>query len=214
MILFVLRAPNEGLKFVTAQTLYTKYQYQWFEPLADNYRELIYLNNKEYTKDAYKHFTWKEIDDFASEKRLPLAFQPGWSGDWKNSHLGGDKYLMVMVDNYPYWTDAVGQIPFSINTYRAFKSVRDVIKIGIEWGPGDIKSRFEGKFDNTNKYDNHFVLRGALYASKKYSYIIQRNASGQYPAVNIIEKINIVDPGQLGNSITNDEISEYATWNR
>ena len=89
-----------------------------------------------------------------------------------------------------------------------------VIKIGIEWGPGDIKSRFEGKFDNTNKYDNYFVLRGALYASKKYSYIIQRNASGQYPAVNIIEKINIVDPGQLGNSITNDEISEYATWNR
>lgn len=214
MILFVLRAPREGLKFVTAQTLYDKYQYQWFEPLADNYRELIYLNNKEYTKDAYKHFTWKEIDDFTSEKRFPLAFQPGWSGDWKNSRLGGDKYLMVMVDNYPYWADAVGQIPFSINTYRSCQSIKDVVKVGIEWGPGDIKSRFEGKFDNTNKYDNYFVLRGALYASKKYSYTIRKNAGGQYPAVNIVEEINAVDPSQLGNSINNHEVTKYAAWDR
>lgn len=81
LILFVLRAPGEGLKFVTAQTLYDRYQYQWFEPLADNYRELIYLNTKEYTKDAYKNFTWKQIDEFASVDRMSLSFAKGMPGD-------------------------------------------------------------------------------------------------------------------------------------
>lgn len=214
LILFVLRSLGEGLKFVTAQTLYDKYKYQWFEPLADNYRELIFFNKKEYTKDAYKHFSWKDIDDFSSEKRLPLAFQPGWPGDWKNSSLGGDKYLMVMVDEYPYWTDAVGQIPFSINTYRSSRSVKNVVEVGIEWGPGDVRSRVEGKFDYTNTYDNYFVLRGALYASKKYSYIMIKKDGSQYPAASIIEKTNSVEPNLLAKRITTSEVNKYATWNR
>lgn len=214
IILFVLRNLLEGMKFVTAQTLYDKYKYQWFEPLADNYRELIYINKKEYTKDAYKHFSWKDIDEFSSEERLPLAFQPGWPGDWKNSHVGGDKYLMVMVDDYPYWTDAVGQIPFAINTYRSSRSVKNVVRIGVEWGPGDLKSRVEGKFDYTNTYDNYFVLRGALYASKKYSYIMIKKDGVLYPAASIIEQVNNVNPSLLSKAITTAEVNEYAAWDR
>lgn len=33
-----------------AQDLYDKFQYQWFEPLADNYRELLYVNEADYAK--------------------------------------------------------------------------------------------------------------------------------------------------------------------
>lgn len=214
LILFVLRAPGEGLRFVTAKTLYDKYQYQWFEPLADSYRELIYLNHKDYTKDAYKHFTWSQIDEFSSVLRFPLAFQPEWSGDWKNSSAGGDGYLLVMVDGLPYWTDAIGQIPFAINTYRSFHNIHNVVKIGVEWGPGDIMSRIKGNFDDTNKYDNYFVLRGALYASRKYTYTVIKNINSAYPAARVIETARDINPNELSKTITVNEANKYASWTR
>ena len=37
---------------MTAQELYDKFRYQWFEPLADNYRELLYVNEADYAKEA------------------------------------------------------------------------------------------------------------------------------------------------------------------
>ena len=214
LILFVLRAPSEGLKFVTAQTLYDKYQYQWFEPLADNYRELIYLNTKEYTKDAYKHFTWKQIDEFASVDRMSLSFAKGMPGDWKVSSQGGAGYLLVMIDGMPYWTDAVGQIPFAVDTYRTYRSIAEVVDTGIKWGPGTPTGRVTGDFDYSNTYDNYFVLRGALYAEQKYKYVTVKNESGTYPAARLIERVMAVNPNKLADKITPAEAKIYASWKK
>jgi len=213
-ILFVLRAPGEGLKFVTAQTLYDKYKYQWFEPLADNYRELIFLNTKDYTKDAYRHFTWKQIDEFASVDRMSIAFAKGMPGDWKVSSQGGRGFLLVMVDGTPYWTDAVGQIPFAVDTYREYRSVAEVVDTGIKWGPGTPTGRVTGDFDFTNTYDNYFVLRGALYAEKKYKYTTIKNETGTYPAARLAESVTSVNPNMLAEKITQAEAAKYASWKK
>ncbi|MGL4708617.1 MAG: hypothetical protein ACRCWH_10425 [Aeromonas veronii] len=214
LILFVLRAPEEDFKFVTVRTLNYKYQYQWFEPLADNYRELVYLNNRDYNQDAYKHFTWKQIDEFASVDRSPMDFRTEKSGDWKQSKEGGSGFFLVMIEGEPYWADAVGQIPFAVDTYRLLQSVPGVVKVGIEWGPGEVMARIKGDFDKSNKYDNYFVLRGALYAQKKYSYSTIPNSSGTYPAVRVVESVNKVSPNELATPITASEASKYASWNR
>ncbi|EOI5906159.1 hypothetical protein ACMSZ4_004599, partial [Enterobacter hormaechei] len=50
-VLFVLRGGgNDSFAIMIAQDLYDKFQYQWFEPLADNYRELLYVNEADYAK--------------------------------------------------------------------------------------------------------------------------------------------------------------------
>ncbi|PJG59529.1 hypothetical protein [Aeromonas cavernicola] len=214
LILFVLRGLGESLKFITVRTLYNQYKYQWFEPLADNYRELIYINSKDYNKDAYKHFTWKQIDEFASVDRSPMDFRTEQAGDWKQSKEGGNGFFLVMIEGMPYWTDAVGQIPFAIDTYRLLHSVPGVVKVGIEWGPGEVMARVKGDFDNTNKYDNYFILRGALYAKRKYVYNTTPNSSGTYPAIRVTEHINRINPNELATPITVREADDYATWSR
>ncbi len=65
---------------MTAQELYEKFKYQWFEPLADNYRELLYVNEAEYIMNAYKVFTWEDIAKFSLIDRTSLAFHPKGEG--------------------------------------------------------------------------------------------------------------------------------------
>lgn len=208
-VLFVLRGgENDVFAIMTAQDLYDKFQYQWFEPLADNYRELLYVNDAGYTLDAYKVFTWEDIAKFSVIDRTPLAFRPKGEGDWKNNSIGGASYLLVMINKIPYWTDAVGQIPFAIDTYRMAKNIPSTVETGMIWGTG----KRTDVADRTNTYDNFFVLRGALYASQRFTYSI-KSGGGTYPAVDVVEQDNGTPADTLGNSITSGEYDKYAAWN-
>ncbi|HFL1537093.1 TPA: hypothetical protein ACG1QB_001861 [Enterobacter asburiae] len=209
-VLFVLRGEeNDSFAIMAAQDLYDKFQYQWFEPLADNYRELLYVNEADYTKKAYRIFSWDDIAKFSVIDRTPLSFRPKGEGDWKNNRVGGDGYLLVMINKIPYWTDAVGQIPFAIDTYRMAKNIPSTVETGMMWGTGkrtDIA-------DRTNTYDNFFVLRGALYASQRFTYSI-KSGGGTYSAVNVVEQDNGMSADALGNPITSEEYAKYADWNK
>jgi hypothetical protein len=209
-VLFVLRGGrSDSFNILTAQELYDKYGYQWFEPLADNYRKLLYVNESDYAKEAYKIFTWDAIAEFSVIDRTPLAFRPKGEGDWKNNTAGGASYLLVMINKIPYWTDAVGQIPFAVDTYRMDKNILSTIETGMIWGtgkPSDVA-------DRTNTYDNFFVLRGALYASQRFTYSI-KSGGGTYPAVKVVEQDTGTPADTLGNSITPEEYDKYATRNK
>lgn len=131
-VLFVLRdAENDKFAILTAQTLYDKFQYQWFEPLADNYRELLFVNDADYAKEAYKIFTWDYIAMFSLVDRPSYSFYKNMEGDWKQNPEGGAGYLLVSISGIPYWTDAVGQVPFAVDTYRSTQSITKTVKIGI-----------------------------------------------------------------------------------
>jgi hypothetical protein len=121
------------------------------------------LNEGPETHTAYKHFSWQDIVDFSSIDRLSIAYYKGFPGDWKSVKGGGDEYLLVMIDGMPYWTDAIGQIPFAVDTYRATHDIKYVVRTGMTWGKGTVT----GSIDKTNEYDNFMILRAALFASKK-----------------------------------------------
>lgn len=55
-VLFVLRGDEkDSFRIMTAQDLYDNFKYQWFEPLADNYRELLYVNEADYAKKSLQN---------------------------------------------------------------------------------------------------------------------------------------------------------------
>ncbi|WHP32597.1 hypothetical protein QMG90_06695 [Trabulsiella odontotermitis] len=207
-VLFILRGgKNDTYSVMTAQQLYDKFQYQWFEPLADNYRELLYVNNANYISDAWKVFAWSDIARFSLIDRPSYSFYNNLDGDWKQSPDGGAGYLLTLIENIPYWTDAVGQIPFAVDTFRDTHSITNTVKIGIDWGSGTIT----GESDYSNEYDNFFVLRGALYANKKFAYVTKATG-GTYPSVVTTEISNDVDPATLGVSINEDDFKKYGIW--
>lgn len=179
---------------MTAKQLYNR-GIQWFEPLADNYMPLKSMSKNIESASELKHFTWRQIDAFASEDRWMISYRQKGSGDWKKSKDGADGYLLVTVDGQPYWADAVGQIPFAVDYYTdrledgdsKSQAVSATVQKGREYAEGKI---FGGTTDNSNSYDNYFILRGALYASEKY--ILQNGratTSGVYY------------PNKLGNRI-------------
>ena len=79
-VLFVLRG---GVRIVTGQELYDQFKYQWFEPLADNYLELLYVNDADYIKEAYKVYSWEDIANFALIDRPSYSYYKNFEGDWK-----------------------------------------------------------------------------------------------------------------------------------
>ncbi|KPH51668.1 hypothetical protein HPU229334_04245, partial [Helicobacter pullorum] len=78
------------------------------------------------------YFTWRDIVEFAETLYQPVKnrfdlmdfvkYFSGRSGDWKAVDNGAKSYRLVSMEGIPYWADAVGQIPFAINTYKAFYS--------------------------------------------------------------------------------------------
>jgi hypothetical protein len=126
--LFALRPNTEDkqkFRIIVAQNLYDKDKIQWFEPLANNYRELIWVHPKSYTTgslqhEAYKYCSWEDIIKFSVVDRLSIAYGKNFWGDWKRQKEGGAGYLLAMVDGMSYWTDAVGQIPFAVDTTRLY----------------------------------------------------------------------------------------------
>ncbi|HKM97231.1 MAG TPA: hypothetical protein VJY99_11130 [Buttiauxella sp.] len=219
-ILFALalkKGTDEKFEILTAQQLYDNTAWQWFEPLADNYHELIYLNDNPETYSAYKHFSWQDIVDFAEVDRPAYQYRAKSEGDWKAHPQGGAKYLMVMIDNYPYWTDAIGQVPFAIDTYRLYHSIPDTVSTGITWGSG----KYYDAADKSNSYDNYFVLRAALYASKRFFYeridyvpVVISESGKSIPIVEYKEATREVHASELRKPITEMEVQSYAAWKK
>lgn len=217
-LLFVLRKTEEDKKksnkvVVTALEL-NRMKIQWFEPLADQYRELLWVNTKDYVRDAYRWVTWQDVVDFSLVDRFPIEFASGEPGDWKTSEDGANGFILVMVDEKPYWADAVGQIPYAIDTYRMLRFVKPVSGIGMVVATGtvqDIKNFFTGKSDTSNEYDNYFILRGALYAKRTFYTEIQLDGKF-FQTPKTIEKMHSIPAVELGNPITKEEQDEYAIW--
>ena len=220
--LFALE-PNENdvkeIKTLNVQQLYDK-AIQWFEPLADNYRKLIWLNEKSFDKkseayEAYKHFTWKEIIKFSLKDRSMIAYYKDLWGDWKKRKIGGAGYWIVMVDRKPYWADAIGQIPFSVdcmrdNIFKARgnydKAIAQTIKTGMKWGEG----KFKGKVDDTNSYDNYIILRACLWSTHKFLFV----EKSMHDALHLsIEEIDGDFSEILSTEITESQRDKYALWN-
>lgn len=199
--LFTLDDGRKEITTITTKELYAR-KIQWFEPLADNYMKIKSMNPNIGTLETIKHFTWDDIINFALRFPYPYAFRGKGEGDWKYVSEGGNESLMSTVDNFPYWTDAVGQIPFAISTYRYFKgkgsghAIADVVKAGIDYGTGQI---FGGDPDFSNTYDNYMVLRGAFWASKAY-HLTGHISSGHYSSP--VFQRNDYSAAKLGNSIT------------
>ena len=173
--LFTLDDGKKEITTMTAQEAY-KQGIQWFEPEADNFMELIGISEGA-SSDKLKHFTLSDIENFANIDRPMLAYRSGGSGDWKANKKPGDGYLLVTIDNSPYWADAVGQIPFAANKYRneikkkdgtMNKAIQNTLKAGQKYGDGNIISPTA---DNSSQYDNLMILRGALWQAGMQSLI-------------------------------------------
>jgi LysM repeat protein len=224
---------NAGFRVFTAKQIYSKGA-QWFEPLADNYRELIWVHPKTETKSssayaAYKHFTWKEIIDFALVDRWPISFASRNKGDWKhNKKEGAGGYLLACVEGTPYWADAIGQIPFAVDTFKSElestgdrdKSIIQTIKTGIDFGDGSL---FFAKKDVSNSYDNFMVLRGALWASANHT-VTRKEAevqlSSRYGEPMTRTRVTFevrYSPGSMNDlkkPITKSSLSKYGVWRK
>lgn len=174
---------------------------QWFAPKADNYMPLLDKADDLNTNSSLKHFTWDQIADFAEEDRWMMSYAQGGSGDWKSSSEGADGFFLVTVGGEPFWSDAIGQIPFAVDYFTDVyedngdkqKSINMTMQKGMEYGEGKL---FGGETDNSNTYDNHFLRRGANWASKRYNAV---EGSGYFGDDYDLEKTGH-SPSNLGKS--------------
>jgi hypothetical protein len=168
-VLFTLDDGKKAKTKMTVEQLYNKGT-QWFEPLANNYMPLKSISKGLYSNSA-KHFTSKQILDFANVDRSMISYSTGLSGDWKKQKEGGDGYYLVTVDGKPYWGDAIGQIPFATNKAKdeikngetVYDANVTTIKAGQKYADGSL---FGGTPDTSKSYDNFMILRGAMYGSQ------------------------------------------------
>jgi len=226
--LFALRPieADKAFRVMTADILYSE-RIQWFEPLADNYREVIWVNPESELPNsiagaAFKHLVWKNVIDFAIVERMSISFISRFPGDWKVSSGGGDSYLMVFLEGEIYWADAIGQIPFAVNTFRKyFQEIRakdaaivKTIQVGIEYGDGNPLMPVS---DPTNEYDNFMVLRGAVWASENFSLdVTHQNVDGLVPrSIELVSSRYLsVSDARLKNSCDTTSLSKYGVWRK
>lgn len=173
--LFSLEPNEEHIpQKITAKELYKK-GIQWFSPMADNYLKLIKMSPKIFSYEELKHFSWKDVIDFAEEDRIMLAYRTNGAGDWKAVGKPGDGYLLVTVSGMPYWTDAIGQIPFTLNEFRNCLKYygnydlaeKETLRIGRKFADGNLF----GKADDSNSYDNEMIKRAIKWAKSRYKIL-------------------------------------------
>ena len=220
-LLFALKPKTLSFKIISAQLFYDNFKGQWFEPLAENYYEIVWIHllsktQKSAQHQAYKHFTWTEVASFIQNKSLaaPEFFQ-NLRGDWKQSSDGADGYLLTFINGMPYWSDAVGQIPFSIFCYLnesdvsvdEEQKIKKTVDVGIKFGTGiPLDSP-----DKENTYDNYFVLRGAIWSSKKYkSSMAYDTSSYQGTKMKISTTDHVAD--ELSKPISIQQRDKYGIW--
>ncbi|CAN5486779.1 hypothetical protein BH10ACI1_BH10ACI1_06750 [soil metagenome] len=158
---------------VTVKDLYNIHKIQWFEPEADNYLPLTATNSHFGSSTKVKHFTWQQVADFAMVDRMMLSYRSGGNGDWKAATDGASGFVLVDVGGTPYWADGVGQIPFAVGSFKSElkdgNSEEGAIKATLlsaqKHSTGNI---FPTDPVISNQYDDYFVLRGAIWASRKY----------------------------------------------
>jgi hypothetical protein len=190
-----------------AKVLYD-WGYQWFEPLAENYVPLLSVAKNLATNESLLHFSWNNIAQFSLKKRLMAEYATGFSGDWKASSDGARGYFLITVNDYPYWADAVGQIPYAVANFRnqieehgnEEQAIFETIETGRTYGDGNL---INPERDDSSKYDIFFVLRGALGASKAFN-AIKTNKNDYTVTIN-----KSYSPNGLGKQITNKESSKY-----
>ncbi|MFK8273026.1 type VI secretion system tube protein TssD [Capnocytophaga canimorsus] len=213
--LFSLK-PNEKHK---AQTIIVKEFYekgiQWFCPFANNYLKLVDKSPKLSTFSELKHFTWNKIAEFAEKSRWSTSYRGGGSGDWKTVKEGGSGYYMVTIEGFPYWADAIGQIPFSVDMMTDYleeglsidASIRKTIELGIKYGNGKPINPEE---DKTNSYDNHMILKACLWTSKRF---IQKSYSHTILGKEYKKSYELLktdySPKELGVFLTEVEYNKY-----
>jgi hypothetical protein len=173
--LFRLDDGKTEITRMTARQIYDR-GIQWFESTADNYMPLISKAKGLSTFSELKHFSWNEVAEFAKTDRWMLSYGSGFSGDWKADGKPGGGYLMVTVGGEPYWTDAVGQIPFAVDKFtdelestgNAGTARQKTIEAGQTFGDGNVVG---GESDNTNSYDNAMIKRAINWAEKRYKAV-------------------------------------------
>lgn len=170
---------DDGKKVVTNLTAMQVYQrgIQWFEPEADNYMPITLISDNLFTSNSAKHFSWDDISKFSRVSRSNFSFRQKGDGDWKESKEGADGFYLVTVDGMPYWSDAIGQIPFAINYFKQVGDVQKVLDKGIEYGEGKILG---GNPEQGNIYDKYFLLRGALF-QWRYSLLLRAGGPSLSP---------------------------------
>lgn len=196
--LFSLNDSKTELTTITAKAVYDQGT-QWFAPKADNYMPLLDQSEDLTSNPSLKHFTWKQVTDFAETDRWMASYRQGGSGDWKVVPEGADGFFLITVGGKPYWSDAIGQIPFAVDYFTDVyedngnkqKSINMTIQKGMEFGEGKL---FGGETDNSNTYDNHFLRKGANWAAKRYN---AKKGSGWFGDDYDLEKANH-SPNELG----------------
>lgn len=207
--LFSLDDGKMKLRTMTAKQVYDQGT-QWFEPQADNYMPLLDKAKDLSTNSSLKHFTWQQIADFSEKDRWMSSYFQKGSGDWKAAKEGADGYFLITVGGEPYWSDAIGQIPFAVDYFTDVyednankeKSIKMTIQKGREYGEGKL---FGGKIDNSNTYENYFILRGAKWASERYKAV---KGSGWFGDDYDLQKTRH-SPNNLGKSISEGDAKKY-----
>jgi len=213
------------IQTMTASDVY-KLGTQWFEPLADNYMPISAISSEITCMSEIKHFTWDQVAAFAETNRAPISFAGGLSGDWKSSSAGAGGFLMVEVEGMPYWSDAVGQIPFAVNTFKHDllnqgnwnKSETDVGRGVLGTGKTFQHGFWSGvtttmgltSGDNSNTYDNFMIGRGVQYASDKYSLQVREYLNSQGQSGRNASLLGTSVPARnLGNSLTKTQADRW-----
>jgi hypothetical protein len=224
--LFTLDDGTNVVTTITAKEAY-RLQYQWFEPEADNYHRLIAVSKDFQESNAVKHVTWDSIATFSLISRFSVQYRQGGAGDWKKLPQGGDGYLLVDVEGAPYWADAIGQIPFAVDTTKK-KLLEKFEKEHKKFGNGDygVTASWPGASwinagvfreviataidhasgnlvpGNTkvegNNYDIYMVSRGIKWALKKHKLNYQWGRF--YDTYSIIEQPT-PSPKELSNPV-------------
>jgi len=215
---------DDGKKEIT--TLTTKQLYdkgiQWFEPEGKNYMKVLSTNPDIGTMEGIKHFSWDNIVYYADNHKNLIGYAAnGWWNDWKSNKEGADGYLLSTVDGKPYWSDAVGQVPFAINAMRSSEgmatdypiskeqAISNVVSLGQRFGGG-----LFGSPDKSNSYDNLMLLRGASFGAQRFNILrttrdiyIEHGMKSTITDIQI--KINPVNSNILGNPIDNKTATQY-----
>ena len=146
-------------------------------------------------------------------------------GDWKqNKKDGAGGFLLVSIEGALYWADAIGQIPFAVDTFKSEfvaagdkdKAIIRTVKTGINYGDGSI---LFAKKDNSNNYDNFMILRGALWAAQNHTLTTSRFEVSAGRGESVTRSRNEIryqfkGLNELRTSIDSLSLSKYGVWRK
>lgn len=94
-------------------------------------------------------------------------------GDWKRSPEGANDYLLSTIDGELYWSDAVGQIPFAINSVKHLRYIPmlNLFPVWLTEIIGKILGNGSFSFDFENNYDNAMITKTAKRQHAEEEYL-------------------------------------------